>query len=407
VELRPGYKQTDFGVIPEDWIVSHVGAEFSIQLGKMLDAEKNIGVSKPYLGNRAVQWGRIDLTCTGEMKLTPSDLHRFRLREGDLLVCEGGEIGRAAIWDGPIKECYYQKALHRLRPVGGYNVRLMLYMLNRLASTGFLQNFVTQTSIAHLPKDKFETVPIAFPPRRAEQRAIVEALGDADSLIESLAQLLTKKRQIRQGAMQELLTGKRRLPGFSGAWDVKRIAEIAAPSSEKNSAREALTVLTCSKHMGFVDSLGYFKNQVFSKDTSGYKIIRRGQIGYPSNHVEEGSIGLQDLYDVALVSPIYVVFSVSQEVGSYFLHRLLKLDSYRQEFATATSSSVDRRGSLRWPAFSQITVRLPPVEEQAAIAAVLSDTDAEITALEERLDKSRQIKQGMMQELLTGRIRLI
>ncbi len=190
MEVMPGYKQTEVGAIPEDWRVSTVGAEFSIQLGKMLDAEKNAGVPKPFLGNRAVQWGRINLSNIGEIKLTPSDLHRFRLREGDLLVCEGGEVGRAAIWRQPLEECYYQKALHRLRSIRGYNVPLMLYMLQRLALKGFLLNFVTQTSIAHLPKDKFETVPIPLPPTKAEQEAIAEALSDADALIESVKQLL-------------------------------------------------------------------------------------------------------------------------------------------------------------------------------------------------------------------------
>ncbi len=96
-EVKLGYKQTEVGVIPEDWDVTTVGQEFSIQLGKMLDSEKNVGVEKPYLGNRAVQWGRIDLSDIGVIKLTPSDLQHYRLQEGDLLVCEGGEIGRAAI----------------------------------------------------------------------------------------------------------------------------------------------------------------------------------------------------------------------------------------------------------------------------------------------------------------------
>src|SRR5438132_11926651 len=90
----------------------------------------------------------------------------------------------------------------------------MLNVLQRFASTGFLTNFVTQTSIAHLPKDKFEKVPIPLPPTKAEQAAIAETLSDADALIESLEQLIAKKRQIKQGAMQELLTGKKRLPEF-------------------------------------------------------------------------------------------------------------------------------------------------------------------------------------------------
>jgi type I restriction enzyme S subunit len=210
-EIEPGYKQTESGEIPEDWGVSTVGAEFSIQLGKMLDAEKNFGTPKPFLGNRAVQWGRIDLSDIGDVKLTPSDIQRFRLREGDLLVCEGGEVGRAAIWRKPLEECYFQKALHRLRSIRGYNVQLMLNMLHRLASTGLLLSFVTQTSIAHLPKDKFETVPIPLPPTKAEQEAIATVLSDIDAEITALESKLAKARKLKQGMMQELLTGKIRL----------------------------------------------------------------------------------------------------------------------------------------------------------------------------------------------------
>src|ERR1700730_2151716 len=106
----------------------------------MLDSEEKGGGGKPYLGNRAVQWGRFDLSDIGLIKLSPTDMQRFRLRNGDLLVCEGGEIGRAAIWQQQIPECYYQKALHRLRPKRGYNVRLMRNVLERHALTGFLQN---------------------------------------------------------------------------------------------------------------------------------------------------------------------------------------------------------------------------------------------------------------------------
>lgn len=263
------------------------------------------------------------------------------------------------------------------------------------------------TSVAHLGVSRFHQLRLAWPPTLAEQEAIAEALSDADALIESLEQLIAKKRQIKHGTMQELLTGKRRLPGFSGEWETKRIADIANPSSEKNSANENLPVLTCSKHLGFVNSLGYFKNQVFSRNTCGYKIIRRYEIGYPANHIEEGSIGLQDLYEKALVSPIYVVFGVADQISSYFLYRLLKMDSYRQKFQRVTNASVDRRGSLRWPEFSQIEVNLPLFAEQTAIAQILSDMDTEIDSLEEKLAKARQVKQGMMQELLTGRVRLL
>ena len=119
----------------------------------MLDATKNAGEAKPYLGNRAVQWGRIDVSAAGLVPLSRSDVRRYRLNRGDLLVCEGGEVGRAAIWQDQLPECYFQKAIHRLRPTRGYNVRLMLAVLEYWASTGAFNNYVTQTSIAHLPRE--------------------------------------------------------------------------------------------------------------------------------------------------------------------------------------------------------------------------------------------------------------
>ncbi|HYU73364.1 MAG TPA: restriction endonuclease subunit S, partial [Ktedonobacteraceae bacterium] len=163
VNHKPGYKQTRIGEIPEVWEVSTVGAEFEVQLGKMLDAEKNTGLPKPYIGNKAVQWNRIDISDLQTIAMSRSDLERFRLCHGDLLVCEGGEIGRAAIWEAPIEECYYQKALHRLRPLRGFNPRLMLALLQYWTDHGKLADYVSQTSIAHLTREKFIEVPIPVP----------------------------------------------------------------------------------------------------------------------------------------------------------------------------------------------------------------------------------------------------
>ena len=225
MEVRPGYKRTEVGIIPEDWDVSTVGQQFSVQLGKMLDAKRNVGVAKPYLGNRAVQWNRIDIAGLSSVPLSPADLLRFRLEKGDLLACEGGEVGRAAIWDALVDECYYQKALHRLRPLKDFDPRLMVAILHRWADRGMLANYVTQTSIAHLPRDKFIEVPIPLPPV-AEQHAIAAALSDVDALLDRIDRLIAKKRDLKQAAMQQLLTAQTRLPGFDGEWETKRVVEI-------------------------------------------------------------------------------------------------------------------------------------------------------------------------------------
>jgi type I restriction enzyme S subunit len=193
------------------WRTSTVGAEFEIQLGKMLDAARNSGTSKPYIGNRAVQWGRIEIAALAHAPMTPEDLVKYRLRRGDLLVCEGGEIGRAAIWDAPLEECYFQKALHRLRSRQGFRTDLMRFIFEYWSSTGYLANFVTQTSIAHLAKDKLEAVPIQAP-LLDEQEAIATVLSDMDAEITALKARRAKVAAIKQGMMQALLTGRLRLP---------------------------------------------------------------------------------------------------------------------------------------------------------------------------------------------------
>ena len=415
--VKPDYRQTEVGVIPRDWAISTVGAEFSIQLGKMLDAAKNVGVPKPFLGNRAVQWGRIDLAAIGEIKLTPSDLQRLRLRDGDLLVCEGGEIGRAAVWQQPIEECYYQKALHRLRPIRGYNVQLMLNILQRLASTGFLLNFVTQTSIAHLPKEKFAIVPIPVPPTKAEQRAIAKALSDADAFIESLEQLLTKKRKIKKGAMQELLTGRKRLPGFSGEWEVKQLGATATLK-----ARIGWQGLTTAEYLDsgdfylvtgtdlkggnidwenchFVDEYRYNQDLNIQLKENDVLVTKDGTIGKIALVTELSKLS-------TLNSGVFVIRPIDAAFDPKFFYHLLCSRIFKEFLLQLSAGSTINH--LYQKDFVSFAYKTPPtIDEQTAIATILFDMDVEIAALEARLSKARQIKQGMMQELLTGRIRLL
>lgn len=416
--IPPRYKRTEVGVIPEDWEAKPLGyavdkLQAGISVNSVGDGSVGDNDEPAILKTSSVQSGTF---LPHEAKpIAPKDRTRAKLnpRRDSILISRMNTIdlvGQCGYVDRDYLALFIPDRLWMTQFHAGASVsaRWLSYTLSSSEYRKQLQSIATGTSgsMKNIAKGSLLSLPVAFPPP-GEQRAIAEALSDVDGLLRTLEALVAKNRAIKQAAMQQLLTGKTRLPGFSGEWETKTIAEVASPCSEKNSLDEDLPVLTCSKHLGFVDSLGYFKSQVFSKDLSGYKIIRRGQIGYPANHIEEGSIGLQDLYDVALVSPIYVVCSPKVGVNSYFLHRLLKLDSYRQEFATATTSSVDRRGSLRWPAFSRIPVALPPIEEQTAIATVLADMDAEVAALERRQDKTKTIKQGMMQQLLTGRVRLV
>ena len=202
--------QTRLPGFDEEWEDSTVGREFDVALGKMLDSDKNTGITKPYIGNRAVQWGRIDTAELRTVRLSRGDMERYRLEKGDLLVCEGGEVGRAAVWNSPLDECYYQKALHRLRSRRGMNSQFMAATLELWARQGALENYVTQTSIAHLPRERFIGVPLRVPPI-PEQTAIATVLSDMDAELVALEERRDKTRALKQAMMQELLTGRTRL----------------------------------------------------------------------------------------------------------------------------------------------------------------------------------------------------
>jgi type I restriction enzyme S subunit len=409
MEVKPGYKLTEVGIIPKDWDVKtlkEISPRQSVGLvinpSTYFDKTGTVSMLVgSNIGENKIDWASAKkITEDSNQKLPAS-----RLFAGDLVMVRVGEPGTTAVIPPEFDGCNCASMMI-VRKHPSFDSEWLCFVMN--SPLGRAQVAGVQYGTAQKQFNISDAVDFRYPvPSLPEQRSIAAVLSDVDALLAGLDQLIAKKRDLKQAAMQQLLTGKKRLPGFEGEWKVKRIADIAASVSDKNLMGDTLPVLTCSKHLGFVDSLGFFKNQVFSKDLSTYKIIRKGQIGYPANHVEEGSIGLQDLYDVALVSPIYVVFSVTEDINSFFLHRVLKLDSYRQKFKTATTSSVDRRGSLRWPAFSEITVALPTLPEQTAIATVLSDMETEIAALEQRRDKTHALKQGMMQELLTGRTRLL
>ena len=403
-EVKPGYKQTEVGVIPEDWGVSTVGAEFAIQLGKMLDTEKNVGVAKPFLGNRAVQWDHIDLTDIGQIKLTPSDLQRFRLRDGDLLVCEGGEVGRAAIWNQPLEECYYQKALHRLRPTRGYNTRLMLNVLQYLSSSGFLLNYVTQTSIAHLPKDKFETVPIPHPATKLEQQRIAEALSDADALIEGLGQLISKKRQLKQGAMQELLRPKE-------GWSETILGDMALFHKGKGLAKSELDPLgteLCIHYGELFTKYPESIKQIRSRTNTNVGVARSiaNDVLMPTSDVTPNGLAtascvLQD--GVILGGDTLIIRAPRRLLNGSFLSYMIRF-SRAQVMQLVTGITVYHLYSSDMKKF---TFYMPKIEEQEAIVKTLDDMDAEIAGLETKLAKARRVKEGMMQDLLTGKVRLV
>lgn len=202
------YRESAVGWVPREWTVVPVGDVFDMRLGKMLSKASKTGQnSYPYVANRSVQWDYVDLSELDEMDFTESEREKYALQPGDLLVCEGGEVGRTAIWRGEMVNCYFQKAIHRLRPKD--DRALPTYMLRYMhfaADTGRLTRYTSQSSITHLTGEKLMLVPISLPPRD-EQLRIVAALDSMDSQIRIEQAGLEKLAKTKAGLMQDLLTG--------------------------------------------------------------------------------------------------------------------------------------------------------------------------------------------------------
>lgn len=198
--------------VPEDWGVDCVGNLFEMILGKMLNKIAKDGNNQfPYLANRNVLWGKIDFTNLEKMNFSEVEREKLTLQKGDLLICEGGAIGRTAIWKNGMKNCYFQKAIHRLRPKR--NKILPKYMLEFMIlayQRGDFTELTSQTSIAHLTQEKLALLKIPLP-SLSEQERIVETLETNNKILLNEEEKLQKLKKIKTGLMQDLLSGNKRV----------------------------------------------------------------------------------------------------------------------------------------------------------------------------------------------------
>lgn len=333
---------------------------------------------------------------------------------GSVIISAVGELGLTAIAK---EEIVLNQQLHAFVCPDYICNEYLAYWLG--TQKYYMDSVASKTTIPYMNKANCESIPVAYPPL-PEQQKIAQILSTWDKAIEKLEALIAAKQKRKKALMQQLLTGNKRFAEFVKSegiqktkfgtmpsdWQYMHISDVAKQLSVKNNAGHNLPVLSCTKHYGLVDSLVYFGKQIFSEDTSTYKVVLRNSFAYATNHIEEGSIGYQNLYDKALISPMYTVFQTKENINDEFLYRLLKTELYRHIFEVNTSASVDRRGSLRWDQFSAIKIPVPSIPEQQKIASFFAVTDKEIQTHQNQLAALKQQKKGLMQQLLTGKKRV-
>lgn len=412
--------------LPAQWSKVPLHQVAHVQTGLSKSQNRNgPSVLRPYLRVANVQDGYLDLAAIKQIDVPASQVERFSLRNGDVLLTEGGDfdkLGRGSIWNGEIPDCVHQNHVFAVRVIDRAVLLpefLACEIQSSRAKNYFLSCAKQTTNLASINSTQIKKLPVLVPPL-VEQRAIINAIAIWDTAIQKTEQLIAAKERRYCALSGQLLFGLTRFKRYgtsdpkslhwfsvSSRWSIVEIGEIAREISAVNDTANDLPVLSCTKYDGLVDSLQYFNKQVFSHDTSKYKLVRRGQFAYATNHIEEGSIGYQDFVAAGLVSPIYTVFQAdASRVDDGYLYKLLKTEKLRQLFAASTNASVDRRGSLRWKEFARIHIPLPSLEEQRRISTLLDTANQEIALLREEVAALKTQKRGLMQKLLTGEWRL-
>lgn len=405
------FKDTELGPIPKDWEVKRLGEVAKLQNGysfQSVDYDSNGAYNIVTISN--VQAGIFDIRVSNKIKSLPADIQQHQLlRLGDVLISMTGNVGRVCIVNSV--NCLLNQRVGKFRIEKG--VVDSEYLFCVLNSNTFLNAMVEKGQGGAQPnigKKDIEGFALCFPPL-PEQRRIAAALGDVDKLIENLKKRVEKKKNLKRGAMQELLTGKRRLKGFTGVWVEKRLGEMAT-IARGGSPRPIQAWLTDS-----VDGVNWVKIGDVSVGakyitSTEERIVPAGasfsREVKPGDFILSNSMSFGRPYILKIGGCIHDGWLAIQEYSAAFdteyLYYILSSDNvFRQYVAMAAGSSVK---NLNKEKVSDVKISLPPLPEQRAIAAVLSDMDAEIANLEHKLKKMTLLKQGMMQDLLTGKVRL-
>ena len=394
-----GLQNTEIGPIPSDWQLVSVGSLFSFKNG-LNKSKEYFGHGRPIVNYMDVfsKPGIRAADIAGLVDLSRKEIERFGVRKGDVFFTRTSEtledIGIASVLLEDIKDAVFSGFVLRGRPTShGLTDSFKKYCFSSSVVRHQIVSKGTYTTRALTNGRALSSVLLPIPPTKSEQQAIGEALGDTDACIESLSKLIEKKRLIKQGAMHELLSGRRRLPGFSGEWAHARLGQLAeiGTGSRNNQDKEENGL-----YPFFVRSKNVERINSYSFDCEAILVPGEGGIGDILHYID----GKFDVHQ-----RVYAIRNfTSCSCGKYIYYYMMMYFGAHAKQNTV-KATVD---SLRLPTFQNFAVMLPPtIDEQASIAALVADFDTEIDDLELKLAKARQIKQGMMQVLLTGRVRLV
>lgn len=417
MDVRPGYKRTEVGVIPEDWKVRPLRRLASIRTGIARNAAVVPAnpIRVPLLRVANVQDGYLDLSELVSIAIERSDLQRFGLQPGDVLMNEGGDLdklGRGTLWSGAIDPCVHQNHVFAVR----CGPDLVPSFLDAWSATSqarryFLIAGKQTTNLASVNKTALGGLPVVVP-SKPEQEAIAAVLTDADVLIESLECLLAKKRQLKQAVMHQLLTGKTRLPRFTGEWRTRALGrpENFLKGAGIAKADASSGPIPCIRygelytdHQHYVTS---YRSRISAAVAEGATRLVPGDLLFAASGETKAEIGKCAAFvdDVEAYAGGDILILRGLEGDPIFLGHYLNFGSIRRQMTSLGQGDAVVHISAR--SLASIEAPFPLPGEQKAIGEVLLAHDADIRAAEQRLRKAEAVRDGCSDELLSGRSRL-
>jgi type I restriction enzyme S subunit len=416
-----GYKQTEVGVIPDDWNAIPLG-----NIGEVIR-----GASPRPKGDKRFYGGNIprvmveDITRDKHWVMPSIDfltdkgakLSRLCTKGTLIVVCSGtpSAVGLPALL--AVDACIHDGIMALVEIEKGISSEFLFHQLSSLQKQ--LHAAATHGgTFVNLTTDGFRSFKVALPSTNAEQQVIAAALTDVDSLLTSMDALIAKKRLIQQGAMQELLMGKHRLPGFIEKhgyikaeiglipedWTLWSFGEVVSIRNQKVDPHRSTNSHFCVELENIGQGDGKLIGNSETNETSSIKNrFEKGDVLFGKLRAYLRKYWLADRDGVCSTEIWPLIANKSSLVNSY-LFQIVKTDSFIESASIAYGTHMPRAD---WNVIKNYKIPLPGIPEQQAIATVLSDMDAEIHKLEQQRDKTRLMKDGMMQELLTGKTRLI
>lgn len=402
--------------LPLGWAQVLLGEVGTTQLGRMLSARRETGLSpKPYLRNRDVQWGKINVSDLPVMDFGKEDAERFLLRSGDVLVCEGGEVGRAAIWNGQLAECYYQKALHRIRTSADLLPEFLVYMLEHYAKTRKFEEYISGSTIAHLPQEDLRELPIPLP-SIPEQKRIVAAIDEQFSRLNAGSFSLQRAQQnltrTRTAILDAAISGNL-LVADKDSWEEVALGDLLDGINAGKSFK-------CEERPSSPDEWGVVKVSAMTwgrfQESENKTVIGDHKID-PRFEINPGDLLVSRANTVEYVGAAVLVGKCrprlllsdkslrlvpKSRVLPEWLLISLRTSLARRYIESVATGTSDSMRNISQPNLKALRITLPPIDVQSRLVAEVDRVMSQVEQLDESLSRNRYSARVLRSSILSA-----